>query len=125
MHIKNFLTGKGRKFVLAVFDCCIFASVTCAYYFATLLLDTPGNISPQRIFSVAGILLATILVARAILGVYNSVWRYTRTLSYLKMVTADIIGTLVAIGVCAIFSLHTDSWLFAVIAPINAILTVC
>ena len=99
MKLKHLFAGKFRKAILFFFDCYVFAIITCAYYISFGLFKDPDApldlIIP--IFATAGIILVCILIARLILGVYNSVWRYTRTLSYLKLIAADIFGTAFAI----------------------------
>lgn len=123
MNIKEILAGKFRRAVLLVFDCIVFAAVTGAYFFGAQLFEHHKN-EYMYIWSNAGILLATILIARICFRVYSSVWRYTRTLSYLNMVFADILALTVAATVVFLTGLGNDVWLFAVIAPINTVLSV-
>ena len=122
MNIKNILAGKFRRVVLLMFDCVVFACVAGAYYFAIGLFDHPHSENRTYVLPNAIILLLITLVARLIFGVYNSVWRYPRSLSYLKLIWADFLGMIVSSAVVFISSLGNDVWLFVVIAPINAIL---
>ncbi|MBE6584232.1 MAG: polysaccharide biosynthesis protein [Ruminococcaceae bacterium] len=124
MNIKQILAGKFRRAVLFAFDCVVFACVTGAYYFGAIFFEHHAS-DYSYIWSNAGILLAAVLIARLFFGVYNSVWRYTRTLSYLKMVFADVIGIIVAAVTVFAAHLGNDIWLFAVIAPVNTMLSVC
>lgn len=124
MNIKGILAGKFRRAVLFAFDCAVFALVVCTYFLGTRLFEHHAE-EHMYIWLNAGILLLAILIARLIFRVYSSVWRYTRTLSYLNMIFADILGLIVSVAVVFGFKLGNDVWLFAVIAPINTLLSVC
>ncbi len=121
MKIMQFLAGKFRRALLFIFDCYIFCIATCAYFIALKISEIPG--APEKIFINAAMILGGVLIARLIFGVYNSVWRYTRTLSYLKLVIADVIGTLVAIAVVYIAKLNMGFEIFLILPPINCIAT--
>ena len=122
MNIKKILAGKFRRVVLLIFDCVVFACIAGAYYFAVGLFEHPHSSDRGYVAINAAILLLVTLVARLLFGVYNSVWRYPRSLSYLKLIWADFLGLVVAATVVFATGLGDDVWLFAVIAPINAIL---
>ncbi len=124
MNLKQLLVGKFRKAILLAFDCCLFALISLAYYFATRWFEPPISDTPQHVLANCGILLLVIMVARLALGVYNSVWRYTRTFTYLKLILADGAGAVVAVLFSWICGVYSGLWLFLIIAPINAVATV-
>ena len=122
MKLSQIFAGKLRKGVLFIIDCYIFCVVTCAYYIS-LKLIVGSYTETGKMFANAGIILACILVVRLILGVYNSVWRYTNTLSYLKLIIADAIGTVAAGIIVWIAQLSVGYEIFLILSPINCLLT--
>ena len=123
MKLNQFFAGKLRKGVLFIIDCYIFCVVTCAYYIS-LKLIVDSYTETGKMFANAGIILACILVARLVLGVYNSVWRYTNTLSYLKLIIADAIGAIAAGVIVLIAQLSVGYEIFLILSPINCLLTI-
>lgn len=123
MKLSQIFAGKLRKGVLFIIDCYIFCVVTCAYYIS-LKLIVGSYTETGKMFANAGIILACILVARLILGVYNSVWRYTSTLSYLKLIVADAIGAVAAGVIVWIAQLSVGYEIFLILSPINCLLTI-
>ena len=117
--------GKFRRAVLFLFDCYVFGVVSLAYYISISLFKNGAGIDGGKIFANAGIILAGVLIARLALGAYNSVWRYTRTLSYLKLIIADIIGTLFTLLLVTLFiqPLNIGLEIFLILAPINCVVT--
>lgn len=125
MQIKKTFAGKGRRFLLLAFDCALFIAIACAFYLVARIFGAPIETSAPKFFLAAGILLVCVLIARFILGVYKSIWRYTSSFSYLKMVAADVMGACVAVIITTVIHYYFGMWLFIVIAPINAVLSVC
>ena len=123
----NLFAGRFRKTILLIFDCYVFGIIACAYYISLGLFKNPeaplNMIVP--IFATAGIILACNLLARLIFGIYHSVWRYTRTLSYLKLIIADIIGTLISIGIVyLIFRIEIGLEIFLILSPLGCLATI-
>ncbi len=125
MSFKNTLAGKFRRALLLLFDCYVFAVIACAYYIAakTVKAEVVPNESVGKMFACAGIILGSLIIARLIFGVYNSVWRYTRTLSYLKLIFADIIGTGIAMVASYFMHINMGLEMFLILSPINALAT--
>ncbi len=123
MKLKQIFAGKFRRAVLFLFDCYLFGMISCAYYISLGLFK--ANIAPNAgsIFITAGIILSTVILARLVFGVYNSVWRYTRTLSYLKLICADTLGTVVSAVIVSFTDLFVGLEIFLILSPINCILT--
>ena len=122
MKLKQFFAEKFRRIILLVFDCYLFGVAACAYYVA-LSLAGKNNNDRGIIFANAAIILGAVLIARLAFGVYNSVWRYTRTLSYLKLILADVTGTIAAVAVIYIAKLDVGFEIFLILVPINCIVT--
>ena len=123
-NLKGFFANKSRRLLLLLLDCYIFAIITYLYYIAVSIFKTEVSFETSQVFANAGIILGSIIVARLILGAYNSVWRYTRTLNYLKLLFADGIGTFIAIFISWIARLHIGLEIFLILAPLNALATV-
>ncbi len=123
MKLKQIFAGKFRKAILFIFDCYVFGIIACAYYIAVSLIKSTGASNAGLIFANAGIILGGILIARGIFGVYNSIWRYTRTFSYLKMIISDIIGTAAAALITALCGIGVGFEIFLILAPINCLAT--
>jgi len=123
MKLKDLFAGKVRRAILFLFDCYLFAVISCAYYILAHYVKGVGAESAGKIFANAGIILGAILVSRLIFGVYNSVWRYTRTFSYLKLIVADIIGTLIAVTIIYFTPLGIGFEIFLILSPINCVAT--
>ena len=123
MKLKQIFAGKFRRVILFLFDCYVFGMVACAYYISVGLFKADTAPDAGKIFINAAIILAGVILARLIFGVYTSVWRYTRTLSYLKMIIADIIGTAVSALIVSFTDLFLGLEIFLILAPINCLIT--
>ena len=125
MKLKQIFAGKFRRVILFLFDCYVFGVIACAYYISLGLFGPDDHANTGLIFANAGIILGIVLVARLIFGVYNSVWRYTRTLSYLKLVIADIIGTVVSLLIVALLikPIYIGLEIFLILTPLNCVIT--
>ena len=77
MNIKNLVVGKLRKTILIIFDIACIAFIASLYYISNILFESPFVYQTEKFFINMGILIATIMLSRVILGVYSSVWRYT------------------------------------------------
>ncbi len=125
MNFKKLIAGKFRKVLLLLFDCYVFAVISCLYYIAAKLVK--GEVIPDesmgKMFACAGIILGSLIITRLIFGVYNSVWRYTRTLSYLKLIFADALGTGIAMILSYLLGIKLGLEIFLILAPINALAT--
>lgn len=121
--LRQFISGKARRGVLLLFDCYLFVITTLSYYILAHYISGVGSSAAGKIFLDAAIILGAILVVRFIMGVYNSVWRYTRTFSYLKLIIADIIGTCIAMAIVYIVSIDVGFEIFLILSPINCVAT--
>ncbi len=122
MNLINIIVSKFRRGVLFAFDCCIYFALACAYCIALLIV----NITTAKfglIVANAAILLLVILITRLLFGVYNSVWRYTRTLSYLKLILADAIGTILAAILIFICNIGLGFEMFLILPSLNCLAT--
>ncbi len=126
MNFKKIFVGKFRRAMLLFFDCYVFAVIACACYLAAKIFKSEAIPTQNvgKMLACAGIILLSVIVARVVFGVYNSVWRYTRTLTYLKLICADMIGTLLSIFISYLCGLYVGLEVFLMISPINAVATI-
>lgn len=80
--------------------------------------------STDKFFINMGILIVAVMLSRIAFGVYSSVWRYTRTLSYLKLIIADAIGCFIATPISYLFGLYESVWFFLTTTAISLILAI-
>ncbi len=123
MNIKQLFAGKLRRAILFLFDCYIFAVIACAYYILAHYVKGVGPGAAGKIFANAGILLGAIIISRLVFGVYSSVWRYTRTFSYLKLIVADIIAAAATAIIVGFTPLNIGYEIFLILAPVNCVAT--
>ena len=64
------------------------------------------------------------MLSRILSGASFTVWRYTHTPSYLRLVLSDIAGALFAIGVAYLSGIALNFWLFATIVPLNTLMVI-
>ena len=122
-RIKKILFGKLRKATLVGFDCVCFACLAALFLLASYVFDPKFDYDVLRFVTNAGILLVFILLSRSLFGLYNTVWRYTRTMTQFKLVIADALGMIAAGLFSWICGLYIGFWFFVILAPINALLT--
>ena len=122
MNIKSYLAGKSRKAILLSFDVLCFTLIAAIYYLANRFLAQSIEYGDRSFAINAGILLLTILVVRFAFGVYSAVLRYTRTLNYLKMIVADILGCCAAMVFSWVCRLYEGVWFFVIITSLFLIL---
>ena len=122
MNIKSYLAGKSRKAILLSFDVLCFTLIAATYYLANRFLDQSIPYNDRSFVINAGILLLTVLVVRFAFGVYSAVLRYTRTLNYLKMIAADILGCCAAMVFSWVCHIYEGVWFFVIITSLFLIL---
>ena len=117
------LAGKTRKLILLVFDILLFIGVTFLFFIATKRFLIPFSWTQVHFLLNAVILACCMVLFRLIFHVYSSVWRYTNTLSYLKLFVADTLAALVCLGLSFIFRIHPGMLFFSFISPITLLAT--
>lgn len=118
-----------RHFVLTVCDCVCFFGVTLFYYSIAkyAAFSLPVSNSLAFTFNFVGQCLCVFLM-RAVLGVYQNVWRYANTKAYFSLVIADALGSIIAlIGIRLMHILmpgvYYGLWQIATIGALNVLLT--
>ena len=124
MKIKDFFVISKRKLLVYGVDILCFSFIDLLYYLATFIpgISVPFSNVTNFLTSSAILLLSTIII-RSLLGVYQSVWRYTNTMAYTKMVVADFLAGVLTLVLTAIFGVGEIILPVAMIAAFNALLT--
>ncbi len=122
MCVKNFKRIKARRLLLVLFDLLCFAVVAALYYAATLLFGQLTT-EPGLYILNSAVLFGAILVARISFSIYSSIWRYTNTAVYLKMILSDALGGIVAVLVTCLIATYRNIWDSLMVAALFALLT--
>lgn len=114
MHINK------RKAVLILFDMLCFWLIA----WACELLDrfTSSGLSEHIVRTFldnAGVLFGYVFVLRFLFGVYGTIWRYASTMSYFRMMIADVFGALLATVTVTVIGNTLGIWFFVTMAALN------
>lgn len=124
MKFKDFFIFSRRKLLVFGVDISCFLFITLLYYITSLI---PGSAVPLADIPVfvtcSAILIATTLVVRSLLGVYQSVWRYTNTMAYIKMMASDALAAMLTLVLSAVIGIYQGVLHIATVAAFNALLT--
>ena len=123
MLSKLFHNAKLRKIVLALIDVLCFITVDAFYFWVTSYVDKHQMYDLVPFLRNSAILVACIMLARLIMGVYFNVWRYTSTAMHLRLVVSDGIGCILGLILTYAFNIYTGVWHFTVVACMMALLT--
>ena len=124
MKIRNIFAGYKRKAVIMLFDVMCFATIDLLYYFIASLPDSGMLPNGSRFFINSAILLVLLLAMRVVLKVYRSVWRYTNTAAYARLIIADGFSCFAAMALANALGSFSDIWSVALVASVNLIFTV-
>ena len=123
MKLRNFFANSQRKLLVIFIDICCFAAIDSLYFLLSLLPQFNLVIDPSWFFIASVIFVCLAFVIRMMFGVYHSVWRYTNTSAYTKMVISDALAALAAILVCLGFGQYAELLHIAVVAAFTALAT--
>ncbi len=104
-------------------DVLCFSLINFLYFVATLLPECGIKINSDRYLIDSVILLLITLAVRTVLGIYHSVWRYTNTTAYIKMIMSDALACLASMVVIRVVGTFYGMWHVATVAAFNLILT--
>jgi len=114
-----------RNILLMGFDGACFAIVVAVYYALSGVTFDGVDVSDAGLYLLnAGILLLCTLLCRVAFGVYFTVWRYTHTPSYLRLIVADLIATVIAMILVFSLQIQISLWFFATVAPLSALMAI-
>lgn len=113
MGIWREIRGNYRRYLLCLFDICFFTFVDAVFY----VLSTVGYFSnvaatgDWNVFLINSlIVLVCLLLSRIVFGVYRTVWRYTSTWSYIKLILADAVGGIVSLLAINAYGTYRGLW---------------
>ena len=114
-----------RNILLIGFDSFCFALISAVYYALSCVTMDGVDVNDIGLFCLnLGILLSLVLICRMVLGVYFTVWRYTHTPSYLRLILADMVATLLAMGIVFAAGIQVSLWVFVAVAPLQALMAI-
>ena len=113
---------RSRKVVLIGFDILCYVVIALLYFLSTLILERVMHYDLINYLINTSIMLASIILFRLIFKIYLSIWRYSNTATYLKMVLSDCIGALFALFLCRFTGLYTDVWVFVIVASLSCLM---
>ncbi|MBQ9796968.1 MAG: polysaccharide biosynthesis protein [Clostridia bacterium] len=108
--------------MLIGFDILCYIVIALLYFISTIVLERVMHYDPINYLINASIMLASIMMFRFIFKIYLSIWRYSNTATYLKMVLSDCIGALFALFLCRFTGLYTDVWVFVIVASLSCLM---
>lgn len=114
MRLIEEIRGNYRKYLLMLID----ASFFCIISYLVYALSAVGE-APSFVLN-SGILLVAMFIARIVLGVYRTVWRYTSTRSYFNLMLADLLGTAAAQLVTLAAGTYVGLLHYVVVAALTA-----
>ena len=102
-----------RRIFLIFFDilCFAFVAATCFFVFAASLDKV--SVSDSGDYAISSLVLCVfMLFSRLLFGVYTTLWRYTSTQAYFRIILSDIVGSFAAIIVTEFFRVlkNSENW---------------
>ena len=124
MKLNDFFVISKRKLLVLGVDISCFSFLTLLYYLATCIPESTVPFSDTTKFlTISALLLISTVIIRSLLGVYQSVWRYTNTMAYAKLVVSDFLAGVFTIVLTLLCGLYEGILHIAVVAAFNALLT--
>ena len=124
MYSQKIKMAKSRKVLLVLFDFFCFWLISFLYLGASMLFHpSVADPSVRNYVINSAILFVLIFGARLAFGIYLSIWRYTNTIVYLKMILADACGLVLAMPISAILGVYHNLWQFGMIASLFALMS--
>ena len=110
-----------KNIILIGFDVVCYCMIDLLYYVISRFASYSIPINDVgRYLSNSAILLVFIFGFRIALGVYTTVWRYTSTQSYFRLILADMFGGLAAMLCSRFLGIFPGAWFFVTIAALDA-----
>ncbi len=126
-QIKNKLINSAimRKITLVAIDIFIMI-IASAFVLIVIPQGSWGNTRVMDTLYFTVVMIVSVIVIRLILRIYNSIWRYSETTDYLKVVTSDYIACCVSIIIVKILLDHkTPIYFIALVYMLELLLTLC
>ena len=113
-----------RRLILLAFDAVCFWILSAVYFGLSYVLPNDVfPVLPSGFLIGLSILFVLIFSFRVGLGTYFTIWRYTSTLLYFKLILADATATLIALTVDYLLGSHLGVFHISLIASLNALLS--
>ncbi len=112
-----------RKLLMLLFDLFCFAATAAVYYLLVLLLGEIEKTDLTAFCINSMILFGSMLLFRAFLKIYLSIWRYAGTGVYAKILISDACGGALALLVTVITNAYRSFWDLLVVCAVTSLLT--
>ncbi len=119
-----FKRGRGRHWVLILFDLLSILLVNSCYYISTNLFDTSPTYDLDIYINNAVLIVLAVFAFRLAFRVYSHVWRYTSTKAYLSLILADMCGSVVALIISRAFMSYRGIWHFLTVGSLTALFAI-
>lgn len=124
--LKNFYHSHQRKLLLVLFDALCFWLLDWIYYLLCGRVAYSIPVWNGWYYLINSLILFTVMfAARFWLSVYRSVWRYTSTWAYMRLVIADAAGGVIAMCIMRLLPTYQGIWHAVTLASLTALLTLC
>ncbi len=113
-----------RKIFLAFFDilCFVFIATVC-FFVSAAGFDDVSFANGGKYVIAAFFLCGGLFFSRLLFGVYRTVWRYTSTQAYLRIILADIVGGLATVAVAELFLYDKKFWVFITVTALDTLMS--
>lgn len=116
-------TAARRRATLFIFDVFCFCLCDLVYYILTRVIYPDYAFADSVFLYNSFIMLLLVFAFRVMFGVYTNVWRYSSSLSYMKLLLADAVGGVVAVILMKIFHQYSGMWHPIMVPCLTALLT--
>ncbi len=111
-----------KNVLLIGFDVICFCVIDILYYFISRFASYSIPMDDVLQYAAnSATLLLMIFAFRLLLGVYSTVWRYTSTSSYFRLILADMFGGIAAMVCSRLFGIYPGIWFFVTVAALGAL----
>ena len=111
-----------RRVFLALFDVLCFAFVAAFCFFVSVACFQNVTVADGGDYAISAALLCGFLfVSRILFGVYATLWRYTSSQAYFRIILADIVGCLLTIIVTEFLWYDNTFWVFITVSSLYTI----
>ena len=110
-----------RNALLILFDLFCFAGVSGVYYILSHYIPNSPSVSFTDFLLNIAVLCVLTTIARIVLGIYTTVWRYSSTQSYFRLLLADIISGILTCLVVRFFPFYMTLWPFVLLITLDLI----
>ena len=128
--LKNLMRSKFRRVLLFLFDLLLFVLIAAAYHILSREPFFESYIGNKDQIMRGAIVFSCMFGTRLIFGIYNTVWRYTTTSAYIRLILADFMGFALGILISYLFVIQQGhgilkwTWNVAALVSMNLVFSI-